>query len=795
MLQVVKKKTFEINREERREDGLYLYTEKGIIRVTPWSDAIIGISYTKKEDFTASYGVGVDARPDFRQWHFISTDTHVLVLTKCLEVQIDRATASIRYYTRGGKLLLEEREQYSKSIEAFDSYRTVIDEHAVIRQVDTPDGKKNVIEYATREFDKQLYRTTVYWKWQEDEVLYGLGQDESGPLNLRGTVRYLHQANLKIAIPMLVSSMGYGLFVPTGSPAVFSDVPPADSYFMTEADEQLNYFFLYGPSFDEVIRGYRSMTGKAAMLPRWAFGFIQSQERYETQEEILAVAAEHRRRGIGLDTIVLDWHYWANELWGQKSFDPDRFPAPKEMTEELHRQNIHFMVSIWPCMHVDSENYREMSDKGLLLPASDIYDAFSDEARACYWEQTQEGLGQYGVDAWWCDSCEPFTPEWTRQERPVPQKMYEEFLEQTQKMLPSELGNAYGLYHAKGIYEGQRATNEKKRVVNLTRNGYSGCQKYGTILWSGDISASWESMRDQIRNGLNFCVSGHPYWTLDVGAFFVKGGEPWFWSGKYDNGLEDLRYRELFVRWFQLGVFLPIFRSHGTDVRRELWAFGEGGDPYYDALLSANRLRYRLLPYIYSCGGNVWREDQTMLRLLAFDFPDDQEALLVDDQFLFGESLLICPITTPADAIKQKRPEAVLRDVYLPKGCDWYDFWSDKKYPGGQHLAVSCAFDKIPIFVRAGSIVPMSAKDICCADELQQVGIRMHVYPGADGTFDLYEDEGDGYDYEQGAYSVRSFVWNDEKKELTQEETACQSWMSEIVQICVHNTSSVLSYK
>ncbi len=787
MLQVVKKKTFAIRSEERREDGLYLYTEKGTIRVTPWSDTMISISYTKKERFSSSYGVGVDAKPDFRQWHFISTDACIYVLTKSVEVQIARESASVSYYTRDGYLLLEEREKNSKCLEAFDSYRTIIDEHAVIRKVDTPDGKKNFIEYATREFDKELYRTITYWKWQDDEVLYGLGQDEAGALNLRGTVRYLHQANLKIAIPMMVSSKGYGLFVPTGSPAIFSDVQTSDSYFMTEADEQLNYFFLYGPSFDAVIRGFRSLTGKAAMLPRWMFGFIQSQERYETQAEVLEVAKEHRIRGIGLDTIVLDWHYWADELWGQKSFDPSRFPSPVTMTQTLHQQNIHFMISIWPCMHENSENYREMDENGYLLPASDIYNAFSESARTCYWKQAQEGLGQYGVDAWWCDSCEPFTPEWAREEQPVQEKMYEEFLEQTKKMLPAELGNAYGLYHAKGIYDGQRSVTEEKRVVNLTRNGYTGCQKYGTILWSGDISASWETMRAQIRNGLNFCASGHPYWTLDIGGFFVKAGEPWFWSGEYDEGLKDLGYRELFVRWYQLGVFLPIFRSHGTDVRRELWAFGEAGDVYYDALLAANRLRYQLLPYIYSCAGAVWETDQTMLRLLAFDFREDADVLLIDNQFMFGTSLMICPITEAACAQQKKVTESVLREIYLPKDCDWYDFWSDTLYHGGQYITESCALDKIPVFVRAGSILPMTAGDICCADELKQTGIQLHVYPGADCAYELYEDEGDGYRYEKGVYSKRRFIWNDKEEKLTQEAYESQDWMSEIKLVYVHS--------
>lgn len=786
MLQVVRKKTFVILHEERRTDGLYLYTERGLIRITPWSDSVIAVSYTKKDTFAAGYGIGITDRLDFRQWHFISTDANIFVLTKNLEVQISRETASVKYFTRKGKLLLAERERNSKCIEPFSAYRTVIDEHAVIRRVDTPDGKKNVIEYATREFDKELYRTRIYWKWQDEEVLYGLGQDETGSLNLRGTVRYLHQANLKIAMPVLMSSNGYGLFVPTGSPAIFSDVPTSDSFFMTEADEQLNYFFMYGPSCDHVIAHYRKLTGKAAMLPRWTFGFIQSQERYETQDEILRIAAEYRRRGVGLDTIVLDWHYWKDELWGQKSFDQNRFPSPEEMTTALHEENIHFMISLWPCMHEQSENYREMKKHGYLLPASDIYDAFLKPARECYWNQTQEGLQQYGVDAWWCDSCEPFTPEWTREEQPVPEKMYEEFLEQSQKMLPAELGNAYGLYHAMGIYEGQRGVTDQKRVVNLTRNGYCGCQKYGTILWSGDISASWNTMRDQIRNGLNFCVSGHPYWTFDIGGFFVKQGEEWFWSGNYDKGLDDPRYRELFVRWFQLGAFLPVFRSHGTDVRREMWCFGKPGEPYYDALLAANRLRYRLLPYIYSCAGSVWADDSTMMRLLAFDFKNDRETLTIDDQYMFGNAFMVCPVTEPCANAELTRCDGVTKDVYLPDGCDWYDYWTEKKYQGGQRISVFCELDKIPLFVRAGSIVPMAARDLQYADEIRQTGIRLHIYPGADGSYELYEDSGEGYDYEKGAYSRRIFHWDDTTQKLIQEDCGQREWMSEIVQICVH---------
>lgn len=789
MLQVEKRKNFNVIGTERYMNSLYLHTEKGDIRIAPQSPSVIRVSYTQKESFSDSAGVGIEAVQDYEDWTYRAGEEEVTLLTEKLDVRISVKTASVRFYDKEGRLLLAERNENSKRLEAFDAYNTVIDERTLIKKVDTPDGIKNVIEYATKEFDRVLYHTTVFWEWQDDEVLYGLGQHEDGVLNLRGTVRYLHQANLKIAIPMLLSTKGYGLLIPTGSPAIFSDAAHSDPFFYTEADEELNYYFIYGPSFDRIIKGYRELTGKAAMLPRWAFGYMQSQERYETQEEILRIASEIRSRQIGADTIVLDWHYWEGELWGQKSFDDSRFPSPGEMIRKLHEDNFHFMVSIWPSMHVNSDNYREMSDADLLLPASDIYDALQEEGRKLFWKQTADGLHKYGVDAWWCDSCEPFTPEWTRAEKPIPEKMYEEFLEQTQKLMPSDLGNAYGLFHAQGIYEGQRAAEPNKRVVNLIRSGYIGSQKYGTIFWSGDTYASWDNLRKQIAAGLNFCASGLPYWTFDIGGFFVKSGQPWFWAGEYDEGNDDLGYRELFTRWFQMGALLPIFRNHGTDVRRELWEFGESGDMFYDALIAANRLRYRLLPYIYSCAGKAWKEDATIMRLLAFDFMDDAEALLIEDQYLLGPSLMVCPVTYPMYYEKNSKIlEGVpkVREVYFPAGSEWYDFWTGEKYEGGQTVSVCADIRRIPLFVKAGSIIPMAGREIEYTDALPDAGIHIHVYPGKDTEYELYEDSGDGYEYEQGCFSIRKIRWNEKEQKLDiQADKECE-WAVAITKQVLH---------
>ena len=767
MLNVVSRPGRRITCVNRIDGTLIMYTEDGMLKLEPKSPEIIRIVYTRDENFSNIDKPGVIKKESFEDWNFEAAENEIRLQTNKLHVIINRETASIRYLDTAGKLLLKERDYESKNLEAFDSYRMAAGENTKIERVVTPDGIKEVVKDAEKIFDRKLYKTRLFLEWQEGEAIYGLGQHEEGYLNLRGKTLYLHQANMKIAIPLLLSSQGYGILVDTYSPMIFNDTNYG-SYLYTEADYEMDYYFIYGDTMNGVIRGYRYLTGKAVMLPKWIFGFVQSQERYETAQELLDIVKEYRDRKIGLDCIVLDWCSWEGELWGQKTFDQVRFPDPGEMIQELHQDHARLMISVWPNMSKECDNYKEFEKEKLLLPVSSIYDSYSENGRKLYWQQANDGLFCHGIDAWWCDSCEPFTPEWNHNEKPEPSTMYQEFFDTSSKYIPAQLTNAYGLYHAQTIYEGQRSETEKKRVVNLTRNGYTGAQRYGVILWSGDISANWLTLKRQIASGLNFCASGLPYWTLDIGAFFVKRGVQWFWNGDYENGYNDPGYKELFVRWFQLGCFLPIFRSHGTDFRRELWNFGNEDDVFYQALIKMNQLRYQLMPYIYSTAFKVWSDDDSMIRMLAFDYPGDTKVLDVDDQYLFGENMMICPVTEPMyydkdGKVLEKTVKA--RAVYLPEGTGWYDFWTKRYYAGGQTIMADAPIDIIPIFVKAGSIIPMTHA-MQYVDEIPDTPIRMHVYPGRDCQFELYDDAGDGYGYEKGKYTVTKLIWSEEKQHL-----------------------------
>lgn len=771
MLKVFPKKRDKIVSVTRQNDALLIVTERGQLQLEPKKADIIRVRYTQKEALEDRIGVGICENASYTQWDYEEKENEILLETEKLCLHISRSDAAIRYFDKAGKLLLAERAKDPRELEEFDSYRIMEGGQAVVEEVKTPDGVKKVVRDVQKEFDKKLYHTRLHLNFKEKECLYGLGQAEEGVLNLRGTVQYVHQANLKIAVPFLLSTEGYGILWATGSPAIFQD-NQYGSYFYTEADPEMDYYFIAGADFDQVIGGYRYLTGKAVMLPSWAFGFVQSQERYETQEEILRIADEYRSRGIGLDCLVLDWWSWEDGMWGQKTFDLSRFPDATAMTEELHEKGVAFMISVWPNMSNNCDNYREFAEKKMLLPACDVYDAFRKDAREVYWDQLERGLFCHGIDAWWCDSSEPFTPEWARPVKPEPGNMYEEFVKDASLHLPAEVCNAYGLVHAQGMYEGQRGTGSQKRVTNLTRNGYTGQQRYGTILWSGDTFASWDTYRKQIAAGLNFCAAGLPYWTLDIGAFFVKRGMPWFWTGEYDGGMDDLGYQELFVRWFQYGAFLPVFRSHGTDVRREMWMVNGPDNSFYEALVAANRLRYRLMPYIYSMAGSVWKDDATILRMLAFDFAADEKACNIKDQFMFGKNMMICPVTEAMYFDVDSEPITGVektRTVYLPAGTDWYDFYTNEKYEGGQTIVAAAPIDRLPIYVKAGSIIPMAETENCPKNAAEALAgdITVWVYPGKDASFDIYEDAGDGYGYENGEYAVTSMNWNEAEGKLS----------------------------
>jgi alpha-D-xyloside xylohydrolase len=767
MLVVEKRPSRKITRVSRIEDALILYSEHGMIKLEPKSSEIIRVVYTLKDKFSDQLKPGVIRNEVYGEWDHEETENEIRLHTDMLTLLVDKTTASIKYYDQNQKLLLKERDYESKNLEEFDFYKTVFNENTKIKQVVTPDGIKEVVKDAEKVFERKLYKTRLFLDWQEEEALYGLGQHEEGYLNLRGTTVLLHQANKKIAIPLLVSSLGYGVLVDTYSTMIFND-NNYGSYLYTEADYEMDFYFINGGNLDGVIRGYRYLTGKATMLPKWAFGFVQSQERYETAQELNDVVTEYRQRNIGLDCIVLDWRSWEGELWGQKSMDKTRFPDPSAMTKELHDKHANLMISVWPNMSKDCDNYKEFEKNQLLLQGSSIYNPFIEEGRKLYWKQANEGLFKHGIDAWWCDSSEPFTPEWNHMSAPEPITMYHEFYETSSQYIPAQLINSYGLYHARAIYEGQREVTNEKRVVNLTRSGYTGQQRYGAILWSGDISASWTTMKRQIAAGLNFCASGIPYWTLDIGAFFVKRGKQWFWDGEYDDGYDDHGYKELFTRWFQYGCFLPMFRSHGTDFRRELKHFGDKGDLFYDALIKANRLRYQLMPYIYSIAAKVWKDDYTMFRMLSFDFAEDEKAREIDDQFLFGSNLMVCPVTSPMYYYNNSQPIDGIsksRKVYLPKGSDWYDFWTNQYYEGGQTIIADAPIDIIPLYVKVGSILPMT-QFMNYVDEIPEAPIEVRVYTGKDAEFELYEDEGNSYRYEEGAYAITKLEWSDKDQKL-----------------------------
>lgn len=733
-----------------------------------------------------------------------STESFCLLGNGRMNVKVDIKTGAVCWTLADtGKLLFEEPGRELEEIPVFRY--TVSGDNVDVSRVKTVDGERNFVNNLVSQKVRTAYRGKLYFKWQDKERIHGLGQGEEGIYNYRGTTQYLYQHNMRSPIPFFVSDQGYGILFDCGSLMTFND-DCRGSYVYFDTIDQLSYYIIQGNNLDEIMSGLRRLTGQAPMLPKWSFGYIQSKEAYHTQEELLAVANEYRKRKIPIDGIVQDWNTWEDGKWGNKILDKTRYPDFKAAVEELHRKHVHVMVSVWPNMSSDGENYEEFKQENLLLNDFSTYDAFNPEGRNMYWKQLEQELFSAGVDAWWCDSTEPFSgPDWRGSYKKEPWERYLIVGEEHKKYLDPGEANLYGAVHARGIYENQRNSCEDKRVLNLTRSGYAGSQAYGTVLWSGDICATWETFQKQIREGLNFCMSGHPYWTLDAGGFFVvkdnwkKRGcgchndpEPkWFWQGGYELGIEDRAYRELYVRWMQFSAFLPMFRSHGTDTPREIWNFGEPGTMFYDALKKCIRLRYQLLPYTYSLAGKVALHDYTMFRSLLFDFPEDETACGLGSQFMYGDSLLVCPVTEPMyyepenSSLETKKQW----NCYLPSGVNWYDFQSGEKYEGGQWVTVEAVLDRIPVFVREGGIIPME-QGLEYTLEAVNTPFEFHIYEGKDGVFELYEDAGDGYEYESGTYNLISVSWNDAEKELCVGESSFVFHQSISGRTCVVHTSS-----
>ena len=747
------------------------------LRIEQLDESTFRVRMTRAREFSGPHSLMI-VRPPMAEptWVVEESVNGVTLRAEALELRIDRETLALSWFDAHGDPLVREPQTDGKQLVEFPIERSVFSNETNAKEERTADGVRSRIDAVDRVRVRDAYSTKTHFVFSPDEAIYGLGQHEEGILNYRGKSQFLYQQNMKVAMPAIVSTKGYGVLWDTSSLAAFHD-DESGSYFWTEADDELDFYFVAGPEFSRIVAGFRALTGKPTMLPRWAYGYIQSKERYKSQDELLAVVAEHRRRRIPLDCIVLDWQSWSGEEWGQKTLDPERFPDPKALTAGLHSMGARLMVSVWPTMRNGCADQREMAEGGFLLGDRFTYDAFNPEARALYWSQANRGLFQNGIDAWWCDCTEPFESDWNGAVKPEPYKRVFINTEEAKKYLDPGRITAYSMLHSRGIFEGQRATTDDKRVVNLTRSGYPGQHRYGAITWAGDTAATWETLRRQIPDGLNFCVTGNPRWTFDIGAFFTDRREQWFWRGDFPAGVADLGYRELYLRWFQLGAFMPFFRSHGTDTPREVWRFGEPGEPVYEALLSALHLRYRLLPYIYSCAAAEHFDDATMVRMLAFDFRGDPETFDIKDQFLFGPSIMVCPVLNPMRYGPGSRPVSdppTSRPVYLPRGTDWYDLWTGDRFEGGRWIDVEISLERIPLFVRAGAILPLGPVRQF-VDEPVPGPTELYVFPGADGRFALYEDAGDGYAYERGDYGLRILMWSDAESTLRVEKAGIET--------------------
>jgi alpha-D-xyloside xylohydrolase len=535
----------------------------------------------------------------------------------------------------------------------------------------------------------------------------------------------------------------------------------ADTSLWSEVGDGTDYYFMYGPEIDQVIAGYRRVTGEAPMMPLWAYGLWQCRQRYETQQQSLDILEGFRSRRIPIDTIVQDWFYWKADQWGSHEFDPERYPDPVGWIKAIHdKYHARLMISVWPKFYPNTENAKALRARGFLYEKDlhegekdwvnyvyTYYDAFSPEARRIFWSQMDRELFRKGVDAWWMDATEP-------------ELVHGPELEGTRThMNPTALGsgsrmlNAYPLVNSQAVYEGQRAAVPNQRVFILTRSGFAGQQRYASATWSGDISSTWTAMRKQISAGLGFSLSGMPYWTMDAGGFSV----PTRFSVKNPAAADVEEWREMNTRWFQFATFVPLLRVHGEFPYREMWYFGGESHPAYQTMLKFDRIRYRMLPYVYSLAGGVTQHGGTMMRALVMDFRNDPKARGIADEYMFGPALLVNPVTTY---------KARSRSVYLPRAAGWYDFWNGAESGGGQTIEVPAPYDALPLYVKAGSIIPFGP-ELQYTAEKPADPITLYVYTGADGSFTLYEDEGLNYDYEKGAFTLIPIKWDQARQTLT----------------------------
>lgn len=749
--------------------------------------AILRVTATAGRPFAEDRSAIVVSETGFREFSVREDDEAYTLTTAELTIAVVKTTGAIVYRTSSGQLLFREPVQDGRRLRTKAIYRNIFSEDGTVDVGNSVDGVRASAESYSSVLDREAFEAELHFVFSEGEAIYGFGAHEEGYGNLRGRSRELYQQNMKAVVPCFVSTGGYGVLFNCGSLMRFHDDAAGASWW-ADVVEELDFYVFCGDDLESIYKHYFTLTGAAPMLPRWAFGYVQSKERYVNAAEIVAAAREYRRRKVPLDCLVLDWKSWPNgEGWGQKSFDATRFPSPQEMIDALHAMDVKLMLSIWPVMTGGCADQVELLAKRQMLGNRSTYDAFDTAARETYWNQANGDLFAHGVDAWWCDCTEPFEADWAGAERPDVEMRLAINTEAAKKYIDAAKINLYSLYHSRGIYEGQRTASDK-RVVNLTRSSYAGQHRYGTITWNGDISATWETLRRSITEGLSFCASGEPYWTVDIGGFFIDSKpELWFWRGDYsegcrgltpadamvpdpaDTGCRDMGYWELYTRWLEYACFLPMMRSHGTDAAREIWCFGDVGSDFYEAIAKFIRLRYRLLPYVYSLAALVTRRGTPMLRAMGLQHPLDVRAHTIDDQFFLGAAMMVCPVVTPmlyGPGSQSLEGVAVSRSVYLPVGSTWYSFWTEERMSGGRGIDVISPLDSIPVFVRAGTIIPLAVDGMQHTGEIVDMPLILNVYTGADAAFELYEDAGDGYAYEQGEFSLTKMDWSEAKCEL-----------------------------
>ena len=575
-------------------------------------------------------------------------------------------------------------------------------------------------------------RARLSFACPEGEILAGLGAQEDGIFDYARESELLYQHNMKISIPFLLSSGGWGLLIEAGCAMEYRGLGGGFT-FTLDAAREVSFCVIRGRGCAEVLCRLAELCGRPALLPKWAYGYLQSKERYHSARELLDTAREFRRRGLGLDCIVQDWMSWKDGCWGDKTPDPERFPDVAALTEALHGMEVRLMVSVWPNISAGRDR-EEMEAADAFLPASQIYDAFSPEARDLYWRQCMRFWMRGGTDALWCDSCEPVTdPDWCGSEKRPPEERMRLITEASALRMDPEIMNDYGAVHLRGLRDHWLRDFPSKRPVLLSRSGGLDSSALGAILWSGDICARWDVLHSQVTECIAAACSGLSWWTLDIGGFFVSRGEPWFWRGDYPGGVQDPAYRELYLRWFQFGSMLPVFRSHGTDTPREPWAFGPESGPEYQILRQVIALRYRLLPYIYSTAAEACRTGLPPIRAMMTAFPEEKDLTPLHDQYLFGDALLVKPVTRPLSEGGGRT------EVLLPAG-GWYDLFT-LEYLSAPRVRLSTPPDRFPVLIRAGSLLPLASGADCAA----AAGAReLWVFGGADGAFRLYDDAGDG---------------------------------------------------